>query len=763
MKLCRYSLSAALRRSQLTLVVVPLALGACASETSPQVAITVAALELPGVVDACYGLTITNGDGQVVESLDGICASRFGENNGITYIAPCDAATGNNTVTLVLESLSDDDDEIDVDSYRNPCGDPQGDNFDGFGPCVRSFPCVENQDTLVMFDITVMRSARQGFFDIAVDFEDVFCSAKADCTDDLLNAPGGDRVPTVVLGFACAAGVGEATALYQSALTLSCEGQAPIVLSLSGADGNQFSLLDPAPSPLVQVGIYRDAEELVEPLTQVSIGMLFQNVALGFDLSGVGRNCQLTLSGTASASGTIQDCTTPVASVYPVINWSFDVTNAAGTAFACGAHGLDEGSEVATGYTGFTTTTSFATMVTAQGTEAVAEACPEPTGGVGAIEGKVYTEARYISSTFVAGQPIYRDGMPGQCFDGQDYVPCFQLAGYQAGFDDLWFDDEYYSAAGWEPQIAITGDGGFTASVTLAAGDPDFRFDGLPTDQTYCVRWMNSVPEPWSAGMRWPVEPPIALFEAPPGNASADWPGPTVERCGLTVTANATTAQDFGIAYSDGGFTLEFIGTLSGFFYWEGAYGGDIRDPVWMGGAETSHDQGYQDSTLGPIETGCFLPVTGPGTCDVLIGDDLHGYPIEVQQMYLEVRVDDGGTPGALVADSATEGTGWVSPTEYGGATYEFYDFAPGTYCVSWLNTPVTQAGGNPDGLATEFLWNPAIGLASYWPAEPWVQSVAPDAGIQEPWGFGRHLTRCGVVVESGQTTVAPFGFFWND
>ncbi len=56
--------------------------------------------------------------------------------------------------------------------FENPCAEA--------GDCVLSFPCVENEDVFVEFNITVMRDAEQGFFDIAVNFEDIFCSAKFD-------------------------------------------------------------------------------------------------------------------------------------------------------------------------------------------------------------------------------------------------------------------------------------------------------------------------------------------------------------------------------------------------------------------------------------------------------------------------------------------------------------------------------------------------------------------------------------------------------
>ncbi|HRE88129.1 MAG TPA: hypothetical protein PK095_03230, partial [Myxococcota bacterium] len=107
-------------------------------------------------------------------------------------------------------------------------------------PLTQPATCLPNADTRVSFDLTVMRRAEQGFFDIAVSFEDVFCSAKFDCCYDdngdgcapdgsedieLLFDANGQRARTFVLGFACAAPVssGEQAALYLDALQLDCD------------------------------------------------------------------------------------------------------------------------------------------------------------------------------------------------------------------------------------------------------------------------------------------------------------------------------------------------------------------------------------------------------------------------------------------------------------------------------------------------------------------------------------------------------------
>ncbi len=269
-------------------------LGACAAE-GPQGPLTVAVapLELPGIGDVCYGLTVFNGNPvnspDTVWSLQNICSTQYGNSTGgdITYIGTCDADSGeNNYVELILESIEDDNGDTLLDQntvlpggdsdFINPCADD--------GDCVLNFPCVENEDVLVEFNISVMRDAEQGFFDIAVNFEDVFCSAKADsCYDE--NSPitllyGDDdndtlgRDHTFVVGFACTAGpdyvntqgttVDVSTQLIMTAPRVTCTDSATgnqyqFEIPLTGDGGNGtvsnggFELF---------YGVYFDAEDL---------------------------------------------------------------------------------------------------------------------------------------------------------------------------------------------------------------------------------------------------------------------------------------------------------------------------------------------------------------------------------------------------------------------------------------------------------------------------------------------------------------------
>jgi hypothetical protein len=375
-------------------------LSACSTDASPGspghgLKLSVAPLSLPAVDFACYDVEVSNGAAVVwskgaptrtrlgqdqtqtraavinppnpgAEDVDTLCSDRFGSGAGgdIAYVGPCDASSAENTVTLWVDGIYGSG-GTDIADWRDPCP----------GGCSLSFDCVENQDTLVEFNLVVMRDAQQGFFDVAVNFEDIFCSAKFDCVDPDTGRPirlvfdpvTGQRVPTAVLAFACTAGAGADTHLYLSDVALTCDGQPPVSLSLSSGNGNMFSVTDPAPAPLVQVGVYQGAEDL-DDTNGTSLGKLYSNVALGFDLtSGLASDCALEFTATAS-DGPLADCSTPTATTYPIVRWALDVTNPAGDAFVCSQYRLDAkpGDDVYTGYTAPAMPESFDTVLTSE-------------------------------------------------------------------------------------------------------------------------------------------------------------------------------------------------------------------------------------------------------------------------------------------------------------------------------------------------------------------------------------------------------------
>ncbi len=235
----------------------PLFAIACAGEAEPRgLELAVAPLELEGIGQACYDIRVTNQtnrSGQTVWAKgtpghqlplsgtdkfktgdpDAVCSGQYGNARGgdITYIGACDAdgqanvttprvGTGwtpenptdgegerVNSVTLWFDGLYDVNGNYIVptgeDGWQDPC--PNG--------CTLDVLCEENADNLVEFNFTVMRDAQQGFFDIAVNFEDIFCSAKFDSCGGGTPVPG-DVPPRVLKGATVAQGWTRDLVLY---------------------------------------------------------------------------------------------------------------------------------------------------------------------------------------------------------------------------------------------------------------------------------------------------------------------------------------------------------------------------------------------------------------------------------------------------------------------------------------------------------------------------------------------------------------------
>ncbi len=355
----------------------------------PSITIEVSPLSLPGVADVCYGVYVQNAAGDLVAYRSGVCSSRYGAGGGLSYVIPCDATSpasgdADNTVTLVLEGVDLEPGEatrwLAHADYVNPCGWPEitidadalgfdggvalplpsdpphdgpsesGVNWDGF-VCQRTVTCEPNQDAAVVFDLTVMRRAEQGFFDIAVEFEDIFCSAKLDCEDDdaeplkLLYDASGQRAETVVLGLACTAGPAADTHIYLTDVTITCSTGAPVTLSPSiGDGGNAYAPPHPIGEELVyQYAVYEGREQLP------GLNKAFWNLAIGLDTTVLPSRGTCSLHTRATASdGPLTDGAIPDGRVYPVLNWSVVLNPGGVAAPSCGrvplgAPGLEPG------------------------------------------------------------------------------------------------------------------------------------------------------------------------------------------------------------------------------------------------------------------------------------------------------------------------------------------------------------------------------------------------------------------------------------
>ncbi|PKN55239.1 MAG: hypothetical protein CVU56_22430 [Deltaproteobacteria bacterium HGW-Deltaproteobacteria-14] len=336
---------------------------ACSSQQTPAdaagpgLAINVAPLSLPNVTDACYALTIFAGadptTGEVVWTKSHVCASQYGDNAGsVSFVGTCDASDGGaSSVRLVMEDMCQGGpcpatpgggaSSIPTSAWHNPCAAPDG--------CVKTATCQANSDTPVGFDLTIARTATQGFFDVAVSFSDVFCSAKLDCERNggpllLLHDPAtGERGQTAVVAWACSAGPGADTWLYYDNITLRCYdgddlliGEWPYDPSLGPGNAG------PGSAPFVfQTAVYRTVE--------ASNGVASWNMAFGLRPDALPGRCVLSARATAS-DGALANNATADGAVYPYVQWEVELSSAAAT-LSCGGHQVDvPGSGVTTEY-----------------------------------------------------------------------------------------------------------------------------------------------------------------------------------------------------------------------------------------------------------------------------------------------------------------------------------------------------------------------------------------------------------------------------
>lgn len=329
-----------------------------------KLAISVAPLNLEQIGFACYDLEVLaiqslsptvvtetvwrRGDffsnradeaGAFAGDSDTLCSNVFGNGpaGDILYVGTCDATYTRHVVRLVVDGL-----------YK-PSGGRLPEGTDWMNPCPPASPCdfypdcQVNADTPVTINLTVLRSANQGFFDIGVRFDDIFCSAKVDCSykngvdlagnpihDPIMLVHGADGEPqnTAVIGFACTAGPGQEdlTELYMNAPRVNCSSAAapPVqsyyVLPLDIPEGYAWDTVinPPAPGVVFQYGVYYGEEELMcgdEPCQKK-----YFNVAIGIDPSFT--DCVLAFEATAALPGVITQANgwqTPVGSVYPVV------------------------------------------------------------------------------------------------------------------------------------------------------------------------------------------------------------------------------------------------------------------------------------------------------------------------------------------------------------------------------------------------------------------------------------------------------------
>ncbi len=537
---------------------VPLTACADTSPRSPDnLELRLGAVSYPGAKDVCYSFAIANGEGQLVvgrgpshvdpDRHDGtfasalfggdlyfthstsytadtaaICSSQYGNGTGgLTYIAPCDASspeTATHTATLWLDALYLGADQTapataGVD-YQDPC--PEG--------CQVTATCRPNADTPVTFNLTLLRSANQGFFDIAVNFEDIFCSAKLDTcygtnpdTDAirLLHGASGDREPTAVLALACTEGGGTVTNntyLHTGNVVVTCGANPTTTTTLDlttiTRPGNQTAVNG------LRWAVYHGSESLSG--TAGPWNKEYFNIAI----TGFGTNCSVAWRATASHDEMADLANVDPSSFtsYPVITFGPEPVTAAG--WLCTQNPLnDDTSSVVTTPVACNTpaaciagpcTTWQAGVGTSCGVGGDPCACTEPDvawNDLAALNSGPITQAAPFTFNIAGWNQavsVWRTGntqevrpfTPGNTLDG-DFVGLGAYAGYTFGW------------AGTFPYIDIISDSESSAEVS---GTTTFNFS-VPAD-TRGTGWRYVVGLGGTGGS--PGEGPLAFTSSEP-------------------------------------------------------------------------------------------------------------------------------------------------------------------------------------------------------------------------------------------------------
>ncbi|MFO0748893.1 MAG: hypothetical protein U1F43_24990 [Myxococcota bacterium] len=310
---------------------------ACSSgPTGPEARVTIktSPLALEGIGEAVYSVTVVNAQGQTVwdkELVEHLATARARCATS-ARATPARAPTPTPSALSVVE-LDDED------------GDALGDaDWDKPDPIVQEVDCVENSDVVVRFNLTIVRSANQGFFDIAINFSDIFCSAKLDCEPEFLQNPGkgGKSDLTAVVAFACTAGKDQDTTLYWGDASIVCRDGEKITATYpvhpASGEGNHgpiASTQDPKNFGVYESANYQTVEEF-EGLDKCS-----WVTALGLDLTKLGDNCTFEATATAGDHAfTDPYLHTPTDTVYPLIRWKVPLTGSK-RELLCGANALN--------------------------------------------------------------------------------------------------------------------------------------------------------------------------------------------------------------------------------------------------------------------------------------------------------------------------------------------------------------------------------------------------------------------------------------
>lgn len=368
-------------RPQLLTLTLATSLAACSDDATapadPTLTVTIAA-PAAAFQKVCYDLRVTNGKagtGEVVwargtpglnggtADADAVCSDAFGFDGEVTYVGTCDASEGGaegreGSVTLWVDGLYDE-----AGAYLDPDGAARWDDPCPEG-CAIDFRCASEADAAVRFDPMITQAAGDGFFDIAVAFADLFCTARLACEggadsgrEPLVDPATGQPGPTVFVELACTGDAGDSRdlALAMTPVTIAC-GESVTELDPSVGPGAAWAgpSADPNPTDAVwQLAAYRARQELA--CDAGPCDALHWDLAIGLDPRA---ECTIELGATSSAKDAMTDGQTPAATTYPWIEIRGAVSRAG--ALSCGVQELDaEGSAVQTRHTSATSPKTF--------------------------------------------------------------------------------------------------------------------------------------------------------------------------------------------------------------------------------------------------------------------------------------------------------------------------------------------------------------------------------------------------------------------
>jgi len=248
----------------------------------PSIAISVAPLDYAAPDSAAYTIEVftRDDDGVMQPVVARVNYRATGPHGALTYIAPCVAGDGGSRLGQVRITITD---------FFDDAGHPLTDVALP-PPQTKQFLCSEQQDTLVEFEFTVIRSLNNGFADIVVDIDDIYCAAKIDCQPDLYPDPEtGSMGPALVFGLACTGG--DNVALGDNLLAFSFDTDPAV--ACPGLTGD----------PVTYTG-YQTTDNLgfwntILPLTRADTGVPCDLHATGllYDRASPGRPAQFQTGG----------------------------------------------------------------------------------------------------------------------------------------------------------------------------------------------------------------------------------------------------------------------------------------------------------------------------------------------------------------------------------------------------------------------------------------------------------------------------------